>query len=172
MPQMPPEIVDINGEDPQPRKPRNVPPPKQDPVEPAPARNSAGKRTPADRKLHAQISASYQTLAMGLGAIGMQRGELQLTADGPVISGPFMECSESLMHNADAIAEQWLQYADSNPKVKAWLKRITETSVMAGLIGIHLTCAAPFVIPMLPEHMQAAARGGMMMGHRNGNGAG
>lgn len=164
MPRIPPTIVDVpvEGDNPQPRAPRNVPPPPE--AEPTPQAKTPVKRTPADRRLATKISATYQTVAAGMTAFGMHRGELVLTEDGPVMSGPFMKSGDAFMNNADALAEQWMQLADNNPKVKAWLKRVTETSAMAGLIGIHFTCVLPFVIPMLPPQVQ------MMMGHENGNG--
>lgn len=141
----PPQIIDLD--DPQPRKPRNTPPPKSNGT--SSKESTTLKRSPADKKLQAQLSATYQTIGVGIGTVGIQlrRPNVQL-------------CGESFISNGDAIASEWMRAADTNPKVKDALKRFTQTSALGGLIGLHLSCLLP-ILPLPPQLQTAFAMAGM-----------
>jgi hypothetical protein len=91
-------------------------------------------RTPADRKLAASIAEMYQMLGM----VGMG---VATTKQDQGIAGT----SAAVLQNSEAIAEAWMDLADKNPKVKAALKSITEVSAIGAVVGLHVTCALPFL---------------------------
>jgi hypothetical protein len=127
------------------------------PVEPT----VKGKRTPTDRKLALQIEGAYTALGMGVTTIGMQRGDERVMMSG-----------QSFMEKADDIAEQWMVLADANPKIKAALKKFTETSAMAGLVGVHVACLMPIIVSYLPAPLAGAFASAAMQDDpsQNGNG--
>jgi hypothetical protein len=137
----PPQIIDLD--DPQPRKPRNTPPPRGNGT--SGKESTTIKRSPADKKLQAQLSATYQTIGLAIGTVGIQLGKSNIQLSG-----------ESFATNGDAIAAEWMRVADTNPKVKEALKRITQTSALGGLVGLHLSCLFPIIIPLLPPQLQMA----------------
>lgn len=119
----------------------------------APKSTGAPKRTPADRKLATSLSSTYQAVGVSICTVGIHRGG----------DARFLTSGQSFIEKADELAEAWMQLADQNPKVKAALRKFTETSAMAGLVGMHFACMAPFLLTLLPSHIQPSAAMAMGM---------
>jgi hypothetical protein len=105
-------------------------------------------RTPADKKLQAAIVGTYQGIGAGGIGIGMRLGD-------PGLQGTGL----ALIESADAISEAWMELADTNPKVKQFLKRATEVSTVGTLVALHLAAAMPLLISrgVIPDGFGAFA---------------
>jgi hypothetical protein len=116
-------------EEPTPRAPRETQAQAQESPQPTPA-----KLTPDEKKLAASISQVYQ--AVGAGCIGLG---LRFQDEG--LQGTGAQTFEM----ADALSVAWIDLARKNPKVKVWLKKVTEVSSVGVLVGMHLTILVPLL---------------------------
>lgn len=128
-------------------------------AEPKPKAGDPDYISPADRKLIGALSTMYSSVGMGFVAIGLQVGDDGITGVGVKINDL-----------ADVTAHAWLALANENPKLKATLKRVVETSKTGTLIGCH----AAMFIPLLADRgiippAAAVAADGMFHTTANGN---
>jgi hypothetical protein len=103
--------------------------------------------TPDERKLAAAIAQSYGMLGMGIVGVGLRIGDEGITGSGAVT-----------VDMADSIAVAWIDLARKNPKVKAYLKKLTEASSVAVLVGMHVAILAPLLASrgVIPTSMAEA----------------
>lgn len=157
-----PEPIDIPGAATE-RPPRDETTPKAKPrasrakappTEPAPK-----QRTSADRKLADSLAGVYQMVGAGIVGIGQTRLMAGIASDNAraVAHGNRLtNMGVQTVNLSETAAEAWLDVADQNPKVKRALKRFSETSATAVLIGIHFQMLLP-MLPFDPEALVAAA---------------
>lgn len=121
------------------------PPPADEPSPPA-----GIPFTPDERKLAASISGTYSMMGTGLIGIGMRMDDAGIAGSGV-----------SMVNMAEETAAAWIELSRKNPKVKAYLKKITEAGASAVVIGMHIAMFMPLLASrgILPESMM-----GNMMG--------
>ena len=115
--------------------------------------------SPADRKLVGALATMYSSVGMGFVAIGLQTGDNGIAGVGVKINDL-----------AEPTAHAWLALANENPKLKATLRRVVETSKTGTLIGCH----AAMFIPLLADRgiippVAAEAADSMFQTTANGN---
>jgi hypothetical protein len=118
-------------------------------------------RTAADKKLAASIAGGYQTIGGLLTGIGIRFEDQGISQTGV-----------ATINNAEMIAEAWIDVAQKNPKVKAWLEKITEVSAVGVLVSLHLASALPLLMDrgVIPPGMMAFAAQPSPNGNGNGSG--
>lgn len=99
-----------------------------------------------DDQLRESLTTNYQMVGMLVIGIGMPREDPGLIGMGT-----------QMVNRSDAVADAWLELAEKNPKVKAALRRFSEGSAAATLIGVHLSMAAPLLASrgIVPEGLAA-----------------
>jgi hypothetical protein len=112
-------------------------------------KSSEKRRTPADKKLAANIANMYQGAGAAVAGLGMARQDIGLVGSG-----------SALIEQSEAISEAWLDLCDSNPKVKQVLIRMTEVSSVGVLVGLHVSVAIPVLVTrgIIPEQFASAAQ--------------
>lgn len=128
------ETIPLNGSgrsggDRPPRGPESAPDSDREAAPPTPKR-----RSPADTKLQTSIAEMYQVLGLAVNGLG---GAAQ--DDGMQGTGV------ALVMQSEGIASAWMDLAEKNPKVKKILQNLTEVSAVGAVVGIHVTCAMPFL---------------------------
>lgn len=116
-----------------------------DPVSP-PAQTI--KRTAEERKLAEAVTGAYQMIGVGVIGIGMRLGDEGLSGSG-----------EKMVEMAESTADAWIDLARRNPKVRAYLVKITQASATANVIGMHVAMFTPLLasrgvfpgMPAMPE---------------------
>jgi hypothetical protein len=81
----------------------------------------------------------------GLGVAIMGLGASRATEASPQGDAGIAGVGAAMFQNADAAALAWLDLADQNPAVKAWLHRITEASAVGSLVAVHFAMALPLL---------------------------
>lgn len=154
-----PEPVDLGNDRPprgEPRRPRRrtESKSKSTPSTPIPE-TEPRKRTPADKKLAAQIAGLYQMAGATIAGVGMRTGDEGITAAGV-----------QTITISEPLADAWLDLADANPSVKRVLKKLTEASAAGIVVSLHITILVPVLISrgILPEQFAVA------FAEQNGNG--
>lgn len=99
------------------------------------------RRTPADRKLEEGISSLYQGVALVV--MGTASGAEDFAA------------GAHIAEQAPVIASAWMDLGDQNPAIKAALKRFTEGTAFATIIGLHATTFLPLLAAkgLVPERI-------------------
>lgn len=157
-----PEPIDLSGKREEKRPPEGEAAPKPPPRRKASSQTKAStksdgkRRTPNDRKLGESVEGLYQVIGASLTGIGLRVNDAGLANAGV-----------ATIERAEVISEAWLDLADSNPKVKSALLKLTEVSSVGVLVGLHLTIALPILIDrkIVPDSMAAH------MATANGNGS-
>lgn len=139
----------------------------------APPRETSGRRQrpTVDDKLRESLKGTYEmagVLVMGIGLRPRKIGE-EIHAPG---DPGLVATGEAIVTRADAAVEAWLDLADKNPKVKTALRRFTEGSAFAGLIGVHVAMAAPVLASrgILPPQLAVILSTEPTAPSSNGNG--
>lgn len=142
------QVIDMND------RTSPKPPPKAKPKPAAKAKPAAEpitadkKRTPADKKLGAELASAYQGIGLAVIGIGISREDNGVRDTGV-----------SMVNHAEQAAEAWLDLADQNPAVKRALKKFTEASAIGSLVVVHLSMAAPLLADrgVIPAPLAAMA---------------
>lgn len=99
-----------------------------------PPKTGPTPHTPDEKKLAISIASGYGAIGMGVVGLGMRMGDLGLQGTGLEI-----------VNQADAVSSAWVDLSRKNPKVKAYLKKITEVSAAGVVIGIHVSMLIPIL---------------------------
>jgi hypothetical protein len=118
-------------------------------------------RTAADKKLAASIAGGYQSIGGLIIGIGARFEDQGLVGTGA-----------ATINNAEMIAEAWIDVSQKNPKVKAWLEKITEVSALGVLVSLHVATVLPLLMDrgVIPPGMMAFAAPPASNGNGNGSG--
>lgn len=134
---------------------------------------SGSRTTTTDVKLRESVKGMYEGVAMLAMGIGMTRQDQRLLQfagtlmepPGPI---PVMNHDQTAFElvpapdqrtGAEKIADAWMTAADRNPKVKQYLRKVTEGGAFAEVLALHVTLLIPFLpgIPFLSALTGAAA---------------
>lgn len=116
----------------------SYPEPEPEPVKPAAKLKEEAptkrKLSATDKKLADDLTQIYVAVGLSINGIGSLKEDAGIALTGQ----RFVEKAESLSQN-------WLELANTNPAVKAALKKITQGSALGSLIVGHAVCVLPFV---------------------------
>lgn len=87
---------------------------------------SSGNRSTSLKALEASVADLYRGLGMGLSMVDAQSGF-------------------EVANAADKLAASWITLAETNPKVRKWLTKITTGSGTGAVIVAHATIAFPIL---------------------------
>lgn len=149
-----PKVGPTEGEPTQ-RMPRNV----QD----APRPKTSGKesRRGQDKKLQVALQGLYETSGVLLTGFGFQRED-----DGVIGMGL------QVTQLAEQTSLAWMDLADQNPKIKAVLLRVTETSALATVVTLHIGMALPLLVSrqIIPANIAQGMASAATAGQPGSNG--
>lgn len=149
-----------------PPEPRVEPIPEDDPTTGTPGATEPSTE-PLQREYKSKAFAQLAADVLQMYAAPIQT--LQLLA----VAKQDQALYDATLHYAKycpVVADQWVQLAERNPRVKVMLDNMVGGTVIGALISTHVMMLSPF----LPEHLLARLNpfgGGVPSGNGNGNGA-